>query len=63
MVYLVLKKIKNNVYAYLYKCTRTKGKPKQKYVSYLGNANGLTKKSLKNVKTKAEFNKLKKRKG
>lgn len=60
MVYVVLKKINKNVYAYLYKCTRIKGKPRQKYVSYLGVATGISKSILKNIKSKSDFLKVRK---
>jgi hypothetical protein len=62
MVYIVLKKMGKSVYAYLYKCTRIKGIPKQKYVAYLGKINGIPKSKLKNVKTKIDFKNLVKRK-
>lgn len=63
MVYIVLKKMGSSVYAYLYKCTRVKGIPKQKYVAYLGKATGIPKSKLRNIRSKTDFNKLiKKRK-
>lgn len=58
MVYVVLKKFGKSVYAYLYKCTRVKGVPKQKYVAYLGVATGISKHSLKEVKNKKDFRRL-----
>lgn len=58
MVYVVLKKMGKNVYAYLYRCVREKGIPKQKYISYLGKIKGISKKKLKNIKSKSEFTKI-----
>jgi hypothetical protein len=61
MVFVTIKKVGKNAYAYLYKCTRINGRPKPQYIAYLGVVTHINKSLLKNIKTKADFNKLKRK--
>ena len=61
MVFVTIKRVNGHAYAYLYKCTRINGKPKTQFISYLGTIKNISKSALKKVKTKTDFNKLKKR--